>query len=282
MSDALERSMDLQVRSDGRTVYGIVMPYNVETRVNDGAGPYIEVFRKGAYAKTVQERSDKVRLVVNHDKHGQLPVGRSEVLREDAAGLYGEFRVSTTPAADEVLALARDGAVDFSAGFIPIIPSANAPIPTSGIVERTEAKLDHVAVVGFPAYEGARIMGVRSELDPEEFDPEVIAHELSRLLRSVPVGHPLRQELRTFVRQSTHLPICHLEDVTSDEAAERTSDEADEQETKEPSTEAASRTSAGHSDPHQPAQRPTLTPERLREDLARVTAMAAAASTRSA
>jgi len=257
--------VDLSIRSDGRTVFGIIMPYGVETKVDDGDGPYIEVFVKGAFTKTTRERGDRIKLNVNHDKYKNLPIGRSISLREDAKGLHGEFRVSDTEAGNEALTLIRDGVADsFSAGFVPIIPGPRDPIPRSGLVERVEAKLDHVSVVAFPAYEDARIGGVR--FDSDEFWDQFSSEE----------QEAMRQlDLYALIRSAAQQ---HVDD-TPTEAAEGTPDaeaEIDAAETVEPPIEAASRTSDGHSLPIQ-AQCPVLTPERLQEEFDRVKARVAAA-----
>jgi len=263
---------DLSIRSDGRTVYGIVMPYGVETRVNDGFGPYTEVFRMGAFDKTIRERGDRIKLNVNHDKYNQLPIGIATAWKtNDRAGLIGEFRVSATEAGDEALTLIRDGVADsFSAGFKPVIPGPNDPVPRNGLVERTEAKLDHVAVVAFPAYEQARITGVRFDFDQfwDELSPE--EQEAARQL-----------DLPALIRSAAQQHV----DATPDEAAaEGTSDEAgqDAADNEEPPIEAADRTSDGHSLPHKPAQRPTKTPDQLKAEADLVRARIAAVSARSA
>lgn len=263
---------DLSIRSDGRTIYGIVMPYNVETQVNDGHGPYTEVFRMGAFDKTIRERGDRIKLNVNHDKYNQLPIGVATGWKtNDRAGLIGEFRVSSTKAGDETLTLIRDGVADsFSAGFRPVIPGPRDPIPRSGVVERIEAKLDHVAVVGFPAYEQARITGVRFDFDQfwDELSPE--EQEAMRQL-----------DLPALIRSAAQQHV----DVTPEEAAtEGTSDEADRNaaDTEEPPIEAADRTSDGHSLPIKPAQRPVKTADQLKAEADLVRARVAAVSARSA
>jgi HK97 family phage prohead protease len=163
----LERalSQDLHVRSDGRTVFGIAVPYNSPTVVNDGFGPYTEVFNRGSFAKTIQERGDRVKLLVNHDRVGRLPIGRATTLREDASGLFMEARISKTVGGDEVLELIRDGAIDgFSVGFQPV---KDREVDTRTI-ERVEVRLNEVSAVAFPAYEGAPVEGA----DPDTSDPD--------------------------------------------------------------------------------------------------------------
>lgn len=161
MSGSLYRASqpDLEVRSDGRTVHGVAVPWDTPARVNDGFGPYTETFRRGSFERTIRERGHKVKALANHDRRS-LPLGRAHVVREDAAGLYTELRVSKTRAGDEALELVRDGALDaFSVGFLPV-KQVDGP---DGLVERTEVRLNEVSLVAFPAYDGAAIAGVRGE-----------------------------------------------------------------------------------------------------------------------
>jgi hypothetical protein len=154
---------DLSVRSDQRTIVGIAVPWNRPTTVSDdGRTAYTESFDRGAFARTIAERGDRVKLLAVHDRRS-LPVGRAALLREDAAGLYAELRVSNTRAGDEVLELVRDGSLDgLSIGFRGITHETPAP----RTVVRTEVRLDEISVVPFPAYEDARIHAVRAVLTP--------------------------------------------------------------------------------------------------------------------
>lgn len=153
---------DLEVRSDGRTVHGIAVPYNDPTTIRDWSGSYVEIFAPGAFAKTISERGHKVKALAQHNRQA-LPLGRATALREDAAGLYCELRMSKTREADEVLELIRDGAVDsFSVGFAPVKNQERTDPSQGRIVTRTEARLDEISVVPFPAYAGAEIAGVRA------------------------------------------------------------------------------------------------------------------------
>lgn len=163
-------AVDLEIRGDGRTVYGIAVPFDQVARVNDGRGPYDEVFRMGAFRETIINRSGaRVKLMANHDAK-RFPVGRATSLREDPAGLVGEFHVSATRDGDEALELVRDGVLDsFSVGFTPVKHQRNR----EGVVERLAVALREVSVVAFPAYAGAAIAGVR--LDPYSIDAALVA-----------------------------------------------------------------------------------------------------------
>ena len=122
----------------------------------------------GAFAETIEKRSNRVKFLLNHDRRS-LPLGPAVSLREDPAGLVGEFRVSQTAAGDEALELIRDGALDaFSVGFAPVVDRGT---PEQGFVERLEAKLIEVSAVAFPAYDLAAIGGVRQADDqPDQLD----------------------------------------------------------------------------------------------------------------
>lgn len=166
---------DIEVRSDGtgRTVHGIIVPFDRVARVSDGGRPYDEAFQRGAFAKTIGERGARVKLLSHHNARSN-PLGRATLLREDSAGLYGEFQVSNTRAGDEALELIRDGALDsFSVGFAPVKHEDR-----QGIKWRTEVALREASLVTFPAYEGALVGGVRAI----DLNPESLA-ELARMLR---------------------------------------------------------------------------------------------------
>ncbi len=176
MTEALSRAFvsDIEVRADGtgRTVHGIVVPFDKVARVSDGGPAYNEGFRMGAFKRTIQHRAEKVKLLSQHNARNN-PLGRAILLREDPAGLYGEFHVSKTAAGDEALELLRDGALDsFSVGFFAIRHERAA----DKTVWRTEVGLREASLVTFPAYEGALIGGVRA-LTPDDLA------ELAHMLR---------------------------------------------------------------------------------------------------
>jgi len=151
---------ELEVRGDGRTLFGLAVPYNQEAEVSDGGPRYREVFRPGAFARTINAQRS-VKLLANHDRKA-WPVGKASALRETPAGLVGEFRVSATTNGDEALTLVRDGVLDsFSVGFSPVKHQTTS----DGVVERTEVNLHEVSLVAFPAYAGAVIEGVRMDYD---------------------------------------------------------------------------------------------------------------------
>lgn len=178
MSDDLTRAFvsDIEVRADGtgRTVHGIIVPFERVARVSDGGPAYDEAFQRGAFKRTIDNGgTGRVKLLSHHSSRTN-PLGKASLLREDSTGLYGEFHVSNTRAGDEALELVRDGALDsFSVGFKPVQHAKR-----SGVTWRTEVAIREASLVTFPAYDGALIGGVRAlDLTPEDLA------DLMRMLR---------------------------------------------------------------------------------------------------
>jgi HK97 family phage prohead protease len=151
--------LDLEVRAegDGRTVCGICVPYDREQRIHPGL---TEVFRKGAF-DAVTRAANRVKMLYQHKSDN--PIGRATMLREDASGLYGEFRISKTEAGDEALELVRDGVLtNFSVGFQPLKDLRRK----DGVVERVKAHLAEVSLVTFGAYgDAAAVAAVREVIE---------------------------------------------------------------------------------------------------------------------
>lgn len=159
MTDRLSRAwqVDLEIRGDGRTIYGLAAPFNTPADIFEMGQRFTEMIAPGAFTRTIAERGNKVKLLALHDMQS-LPIGRATNLVEDTRGLVGEFRVSATAAGDEALTLVRDGALDsFSIGFSLVRDAWQGD-------QRTlhEVRLHEVSLVPFPAYETALVAGVRS------------------------------------------------------------------------------------------------------------------------
>lgn len=157
---------DLEIRSggDGRTIYGIAVPWHVPQYIDPRL---TEEWARGAFnqqlraaQKAGRSFSSMVRFAREHVKLGGTLIGAAELLRDDAAGLYGEWRVSRTPAGDETLELVRDGALrQLSIGFRE---GQNRRLST-GVIQRVTADLFEVAVVMEGAFGDLAVAaGVRS------------------------------------------------------------------------------------------------------------------------
>ena len=99
-------NLELRANGDGRTIFGIAVPYNKEQRITS---TMIEVFRKGVFAEVIKA-PHRVKLLRGHGENNVL--GRATLLRETDEGLYAEFKISKTREGDEALELVKDGALD--------------------------------------------------------------------------------------------------------------------------------------------------------------------------
>lgn len=164
MSEMLYRTvtpeLELRTKGDGRTIYGIVVPYGVPSRIDSRL---TEQFARGAFNHQLNA-PNRVRFAREHLVLGGTLIGAAKMLRDDAKGLYGEFRVSRTPIGDETLELVKDGVLtQLSVGFRERGAGASARLP-GGIVERRKADLFEVASVLEGAYgEHAVAVGVREQ-----------------------------------------------------------------------------------------------------------------------
>jgi len=146
-------NLELRANSDGRTIFGIAVPYNKEQRITS---TMIEVFRKGVFSEVIKA-PHRVKLLRGHGENNVL--GRATLLKETDEGLYAEFKISKTREGDEALELVKDGALDqLSVGFMPIKNKKR----TDGVMERLKAHLAEVSLVTFGAYgELASVTGMR-------------------------------------------------------------------------------------------------------------------------
>jgi HK97 family phage prohead protease len=152
----------LHVRDDGRTLVGPLLPWGITARVLDRGRLVEETFERGALTGTDPAR---VPLTATHPRDaGTLPIGRTVELEERDDAAWGAWHVSKTALGDEVLELARDGVpLGLSVGFAEVAGGSRWSADRRRVT-RTRATLDHVAVVRVPAYQGAGVVGVRSQL----------------------------------------------------------------------------------------------------------------------
>jgi HK97 family phage prohead protease len=172
MSELLYRSYapQLEVRTganqDGRTIYGIAVPWNAPMRINDSL---VEEFEPGAFDHQIRAAKGQLGAPVNrivyareHMPLGGELIGRVSAMRNDGAGQYVELRVAKTPKGDETLELVREGALPhLSIGFAER-PDGNRR-KAGGVVCRTKADMFEIASTLEGAYgDLASAVGVRS------------------------------------------------------------------------------------------------------------------------
>jgi len=146
------------VDSDGRTLEGVVVPYDETSYLTPN--PAGERVLRGAFAKSAKQRGGRVFLFRGHD-HGH-PVGRAVTFSDEPDGLHGTFQIRTSLLGDETLADVREGYLPgMSVGFRPLQTRRGA----AGETEVVEAQLMEVSLVAIGAYDSARVLALREAAD---------------------------------------------------------------------------------------------------------------------
>lgn len=152
-----------------RTVEVVVMPYEQPAEVAYHGRMIQEVCSRGAF-DGIERRANRVK--VNRDHDWRRVVGRAiswHPSRDE--GLVGELSIARTPLGDETLALADEGILDASAGFMLLRePGTQRAKRGAETWERNRTVrrlhqlwLDHVALTPDAAYESANVLAVRSD-----------------------------------------------------------------------------------------------------------------------
>lgn len=167
MATLLTRSVqsELEMRSDGRTVEGILMPYQHPAEVFDvvTGEPYREEFVRGVFEGAMKDPR-KIEFRFTHAPGFGNVIGWGARLHERDEYLEGSFRLTAAdaPKARELLEESHTG---LSVGFFPIKSRRHG-----GVVQRVKAYLEHVAAVTDPAYVGAGVLAVRAGGETTEHD----------------------------------------------------------------------------------------------------------------
>ena len=159
MSEMITREFQARlVETEERTIVGLAVPYGQEI---DLTGNLKERFEAGA----IQNLQD-VKLFYGHEE----PIGKVVEGRDTEEGYEIVARISDTPRGNEVYTLLKDDVLNrFSVGFFPVKDRKEGQTIVRELVD-----LKEVSVVPFPAFEGAKITEVRSEVEIEESE-EVVA-----------------------------------------------------------------------------------------------------------
>jgi len=108
------------------------------------------------------------------------------------------FRVSETRTGDDVLALARDGNIGLSVGFMPIESRMEGRTKV-----QTKIDLREVSAVGLPAYKGSEVTAVRSKDKMDEKTIEELEKEFSEFKdESEKVLQTRTEEFETYKKET--------------------------------------------------------------------------------
>ena len=154
---------EFAITAEGRAVEGLVVPYGETASVVTRDGPITEMFAFGAFRVDVLGSREVgnahwVKLTLEHNDSIGNRLGYAQELEETEAGLRALFTLYPSEAekAREIIGETHKG---LSVGFFTVKARPN----DDGVIVRTEARLDHVAVTPVPAYESARVLALREQ-----------------------------------------------------------------------------------------------------------------------
>ena len=108
--------------------------------VDDGG----DVIEKGAFAKTIVEDFNRIKILALHN-NCWLPVGRPIELREDDRGLFIRGKISNTSLGRDIRTLLKDGVLgELSIGYDAVVFDYDSE---TGIRHLKEIKLWEVSIV---------------------------------------------------------------------------------------------------------------------------------------
>lgn len=171
---------------DSRTIEGLAVPYERETKLGSG---YYETIAADAYQP--DGGVGQIKLLWRHGE--VIGVGNAT---SGPDGVPIQARISQTSAGDDAYQLLKDGAVDsLSIGFIPLEYEETWDNDNNLHVRQKRIDIKEVSLVPWPAYDDAKVTKVREHNQREEvsaMDNDTLENELARLRNSV-------NELRTTV-----------------------------------------------------------------------------------
>lgn len=160
--DEMHRRMAVtaDIRLKQREIDVLAVPYNSSAEVWDPieGRRYSESISPDAF-RVQKRRPNQVKILRDHDMHRLIGSCRS-VHPNRPDGLHATMRVANTPLGDESLALAEDGALHVSVGFIPDFGHDEWTQDRTAVV-RHACDLWEISLVPFPAYEEAEVLAVR-------------------------------------------------------------------------------------------------------------------------
>lgn len=152
------------VEGDGFTLEGYAAVFGTPTRIDSWEGRFDEVIERGAFAKTITERTPVLQFDHGHDvATGSVPIGAIEELKEDERGLFVRARLHDNARVEPIRQAIESGAIDGMSFRFRVTREEwddTDDVPTRTI---REVELFELGPVVFPAYE-ATTVGVRSLL----------------------------------------------------------------------------------------------------------------------
>ena len=191
----LARAVTFETRAadagDGFTLEGYAAVCDAATRINSWEGNFDEKIQKGAFVRTLKERTPVMQFDHGHDiATGSVPIAAIEEIREDDTGLFVRARMFDNPRVEPIRQAIAGGAIDGMSFRFRV--TREEWDETGDIPVRTirEVDLFEIGPVVFPAYEATSV-GVRSLLaELDDTQRAQLLHELDPSAARSGTGEP--------------------------------------------------------------------------------------------
>ena len=186
-----ERSVSFETRDsgdDGFTLEGYGAVFNQATRIDSHEGRFDEVIDRGAFTKTLSERTPVLQFDHGRDPAtGSVPIGSIQDIRSDDHGLFVSARLHDNARVEPIRQAIASGAVDGMSFRFQVMRDDWDEAGETPMRTLREVSLLEVGPVVFPAYAGASV-GVRSILAtlPEDERAALIEEIRQAILLDVP------------------------------------------------------------------------------------------------
>jgi HK97 family phage prohead protease len=186
-----------------------IIDFDEKNNIVKGYGSYfdnkdsdMDIIRKGAYQKTIQENGNRVKYLYQHDM--MQPIGKMSELYEDDKGLVFTAEIPKTQLGNDVIELMKAGVItENSVGIMPIIKENKGDYR-----EIKEVKLYEISAVTLAANDQAKILDVKGMVDIDKVYKRY--DNICKLLRkgniSDDMGYALESEilkLKTYFVNAT-------------------------------------------------------------------------------
>lgn len=176
MTDVFIRSAEFELRDDGRTLSGRIVPYGEVASIveRDEATSellrYREQFLPHSFAAMAQgfrarggDRSQRsnmfVPLLIDHSDRFDDMIGHAVELNDEDDGAYATFRLYDDERITKIRSVLSESHTGLSVSFRDIRP----PKDIGGVISRVQVGINHVAATPRPAYANARIESLRND-----------------------------------------------------------------------------------------------------------------------
>lgn len=182
MKSTFVRSAEFELRDDGRTLTGRIVPYGEVANVvemdteSNTLVRYQETFLPHSLAAMAQgfaSRGGKfsngqfIPLLIDHNDNFDNMVGHATELRDEDDGAYASFRLYDDARITKIRSVLSESHTGLSISFRDV----RTPRIVNDIVQRVQVFVAHVAATPSPAYQNAGILTLRSNEECEPVTP---------------------------------------------------------------------------------------------------------------